>query len=247
MSRNFELMTQLEHEAGVPDRHRAGMTNCAGSAEDFPLPAILAGDSGGEEMLRLIQGIFLSAKANTPRQVVLCGVDDDNGSSLVCARAGLTLAANSSRAVCLIDGNVRSRRLSRFFGVDCAASFFSPHSSLLQQCVKIGSGLWLAGPRILAENGRVLLPLYQLKERLAQLRDEFEYVLIDAPGTSVSGDAHLLGVAADAAILVIKANTTRRLTARKAKETFEASGIRVLGSVLYNRSFPVPAGLYKRL
>ncbi len=108
-------------------------------------------------------------------------------------------------------------------------------------------GFWLAGPNILADNSRVLLPPVQLKERLAQLRNEFEYMLIDAPGTSVCGDAQLLGQVADAAILVIEVNCTRRLTARKAKEALDAAVVRLLRTVLHNRSFPIPGGLYKRL
>ena len=79
------------------------------------------------------------------------------------------------------------------------------------------------------------------------MRDEFEYMLIDAPGTNVCGDAQLLSQVADAAILVIEANITRRLTARKAKESFEAAGVRLLGTVLHNRSFPIPEKLYRRL
>jgi Mrp family chromosome partitioning ATPase len=56
-----------------------------------------------------------------------------------------------------------------------------------------------------------------------------------------------LGQVADAAILVIEANSTRRLTARNAKETFDAAGVRLLGTVLHNRSFPIPEKLYRRL
>ena len=52
---------------------------------------------------------------------------------------------------------------------------------------------------------------------------------------------------ADAAILVIEANSTRRLTARKAKESLDAAGVRVLGTVLHNRSFPIPGWVYRNL
>jgi Mrp family chromosome partitioning ATPase len=72
-------------------------------------------------------------------------------------------------------------------------------------------------------------------------------MLIDAPGTSVCGDAQLLGQFADAAILIIEANCTRRLTARKAKETLDAGGVQVLGTVLHNRSFPIPGWVYRIL
>jgi Mrp family chromosome partitioning ATPase len=212
-----------------------------------PILSSHAGTTSGEEMLRLIQRIFLSANGSALRQVVLCGVDEKNGSSSVCAQAGRILAANSSRPVCLVDANVRSPRLSSIFGVAVKTSFSSPSVSVRDQCVKIGDNLWLAGSNILADKSRVLLPLVQLKERLAKLREEFEHVLIDAPGTSVCGDAQLLGQLADAAILVIEANSTRRLTARKAKEALDAAGVGLLGTVLHNRSFPIPERLYQRL
>ena len=112
-----------------------------------PILSSHASNAGGEEMLRLIQRIFLSANGSAPRQVVLCGVDDENGSSSVCARAGRTLAANSSRPVCLVDANVRSPRLSGMFGVEGTNPFSGPSAPLRDQCVKIGGNLWLAGPK----------------------------------------------------------------------------------------------------
>ena len=113
MSRNFELMTQLEIEGG-------GMRDNSAPVMDSPAAEILSGrasDAGGEEMLRLIQRIFLSGNGGAPRQVVFCGVDSENESSSVCGRAGRTLAANSSRPVCLIDANLRSPGLSKMFEV----------------------------------------------------------------------------------------------------------------------------------
>jgi receptor protein-tyrosine kinase len=247
MSRNFKLMTQLGIEAGITDKPMSAATDRVTGMEAVPILSPRTTNASGEEMLRLIQRIFLSANGRAPRQVVICGVDGENGSSSVCAMAGRTLAANSSRPVCLVDANVRSPRLSRILGVEGTNPFSGPSAPLRDQCVKIGGNLWLAGPNILAENSQVLLPPDQLKERLAQLRETFEYMLIDAPGTSVCADAQLLGLLADAAILVIEANSTRRQTARKAKESLDAAGVRLLGTILHDRSFPIPKGLYERL
>jgi succinoglycan biosynthesis transport protein ExoP len=247
MSRNFDLLTQFEREAGATDKPMPAAADRAAVMPIAPILSSHAGNASGEEMLRLVQRIFLSANGSAPRQVVLCGVDGENGSSSICARAGRTLAANSSRKVCLVDANVRSPGLSSMFGIDGTAPFSGTSAQLLEQCVKVGGNLWLAGPNILADNSRVLLPVNKLKERLAQLREVFEYMLIDAPGTSVCGDAQLLSQVADAAILVIEANSTRRQTARNAKEALDAAGVRLLGTVLHNRSFPIPAKLYKRL
>lgn len=247
MSRNFDLLTQIERQAGATDKPMPAPADRDAVMPIAPILSSHAGNASGEEILRLVQRIFLSANGSAPRQIVLCGVDGENGSSSVCASAGWTLAANSSRPVCLVDANVRSPRLSCMFGIDGTAPFSGTSAQLLEQCVKVGGNLWLAGPDILADNSRVLLPPVQLKERLAELRDEFEYMLIDAPGTSVCGDAQLLGQVADAAILVIEANSTRRLTARNAKRSLDAAGVRLLGTVLHNRSFPIPEKIYTRL
>jgi Mrp family chromosome partitioning ATPase len=244
MSRNFELLTQIEGEVRARDHRTPAAVYDAVTKAYIPSDA---GGIGGEEMLRLVQSIFLSTSGSAPRQVVFCGVDDENASSSVCAMAGRTLAANSSRPVCLVDANVRSPRLSGLFGVEGTNPFSGPSVPVRDQCVKISENLWLAGPNILADNSRVLLAPDRLKERLTMLRGTFEYMLIDAPATSVCGDAQLLGLVADAAILVIEANSTRRLTARKAKESLDAAGVRLLGTVLHNRSFPIPEALYNWL
>jgi Mrp family chromosome partitioning ATPase len=142
---------------------------------------------------------------------------------------------------------LRSPRLSGFFGVDTTIPVSSKSASVREQCVQIDGNLWLAGTDLLADDRGVLLSVDELRHLFAQLCEVFEYVLIDAPGTSVCGDAAILGQVADAAVLVIEANSTRRLSARNAKEVLDASGVRLLGTVLHNRSFPIPEGLYKRL
>lgn len=243
MSRNFDLLSQIELEPDSTDE-------VAWSSVNHPVMVSVPKDASidrSDEMLRLVQRIFLSANGSAPRQVVLCGVDEENGSSAICAKVGRTLAANSSQPVCLVDANVRSPSLSSIFGFDGRDALSGTAAPLHEQCVKVGSNLWLARPNILGDNSRVLIPVSELKERLAQLREAFEFVLIDAPGTSVCGDAQLLGQVVDVAILVIEANITRRVAARNAKETLDAAGVRLLGTVLHNRSFPIPEKLYKRL
>jgi Mrp family chromosome partitioning ATPase len=205
------------------------------------------GDAQGEEMLSLAQTIVLSATGRTARQVVFCGVDEDNGSSSVCASAGRALAAIGAKSVCLVDANVRSPRLSRALGINTPSLVPGRSGSIREQCVFIDSSLWLAGTDLMIDSRGALLPVADLKHRLQELQEAFEYVLIDAPAAGILPDAAILGQLADAAVLVVEANSTRRVTARRAKDTLEAAGVRLLGSVLRNRSFPLPKGLYKKV
>jgi receptor protein-tyrosine kinase len=87
----------------------------------------------------------------------------------------------------------------------------------------------------------------ELRLRLARLRREFDYVLIDAPACDAGVDAVLLGQLSEAAILVVEADATRRVSAGRAKQDFDAAGIALAGTVLHNRSFVIPKSLYEKL
>jgi len=82
---------------------------------------------------------------------------------------------------------------------------------------------------------------------LAELRNEFEYAVIQGPAAGLSSEAALLGELADGIVLVLGANSTRKVTARKIKSTLETMRSRILGTVLSERAFPIPEWIYRRL
>jgi polysaccharide biosynthesis transport protein len=243
MSAKYDILNQLELETGpVEDKVR-------GVADHVILDKVSPRDPGDpltEEMLHLAQTTFLSNTGRVPRLVVFCGVEEENGSSSVCAGAGRAIALLGAKSVCLVDANTRDSRLSRVFGVSSSIPFPGKSLSPREQCVLIHHNLFLAATDMLFDSRGVLLPAPELKQRLKQLQDCFDYVLVDAPANSVCGDAIALGQIADAAILIIEADKTHRLTARRTKETLEAAGVRLLGTVLRNQSPSLPKSLLKR-
>lgn len=244
MSFKFDLLKQLDLEID-PTEDRA-----RGSADQVILNRVSAKDPGdplSDEMLHLAQTTFLSNTGRVPKLVVFCGVEEENGSGSVCVGAGRAIALLGAKSVCLVDANVRTSPLSHVFGVESAIPFPGKPLSLREQCLLVEHNLYFASTDMLFDSRGALLSPPDLKQRLKQLQDTFDYVLIDAPGSSVCGDATSLGQIVDAVILVIEANRTRRVSARRAKETLEAAGVRLLGTVLRNQSFPIPKRLLKRL
>jgi Mrp family chromosome partitioning ATPase len=246
MSGNFKVVRriELEPEAG-------GSDNSASVVTSRPIGKPTAHgdktDAYGKEMFRLVQSIFLQTNGLSTREVVFCGVDDDNGSSSVCLNAGQALAAIGSKSVCLVDANLQSECLSGIVALDRPIPLAEKSSSIRERCVQIHGNLWLAGTDLLTDDHGALISMDEMRRLFAQLKSVFEYVLIDAPGTRVCSDAATLGQVAGAAIIVLEANRTRRRTALKEIESLDSAGVRVLGTVLRNRSFPIPAALYKRL
>ena len=110
-----------------------------------------------------------------------------------------------------------------------------------------GDNLWLLSSGSLAPDSAKLLNSDRLKARFAELRKEFDFILIDAPPLTRYADAVAFGQMTDGFVLILEANVTRREAAVKVSENLRASGIQVLGAVLNKRTFPIPESLYHKL
>ena len=87
----------------------------------------------------------------------------------------------------------------------------------------------------------------RMRSRLAELRSAFDYILIDAAPLNACNDAIVLGGLSDGVVLMLKANSSRRETARKALQELQTANVHALGAILNQRTFPIPEALYKRL
>lgn len=70
---------------------------------------------------------------------------------------------------------------------------------------------------------------------LDALSQRAEYIVVEAPSTSVSADAQSLAGLADAAILVVEAHRTRHVEVRDAAQQLRRVGARLLGAVVLPR------------
>ena len=252
MSRNLEVLEQVQqdrelfHVAPVANRGPA-----YGKRAPVSGPAFGTDAAGREELLALAQRLFLATdgKADTgPRQVVFCGIDEAEGTSVLCARLGRILASQVTSQVCIVDANVRAPSLHRLLDVERSDGQISPQAAAHAQPVQqIASNLWLISGHLAATNGRVTASLDHIRSQIKELPPEFAYMVINAPPVGLYSDAAILGQWADGVVLVLEANSTRRMAARKAKQAVEGSNVRVLGTVLNNRTFPIPEKIYRML
>src|SRR5439155_6068387 len=113
----------------------------------------------------------------------------------------------------------------------------APLTSFLKQLYK--SNLWAltCGPRVFAAT---LLRSENLRSVIAQLRAKFDYVLIDTPALNVYTDAVAFGLLSDGLVLVVKANSSRREVASNIVKELRKANLRLLGTVLNKRRYPVP-------
>ena len=209
------------------------------------------GDVAREEVAKLVQRVFLTSReAGMPRAVAFCGIGHGDGASWICAQVALAVAAQGASSVCAVDANLRSPGLHSYLGA-------ANRSGLAEAVRQVGpirkflapgprANLWVL-PAGVNTDASLLLISERLRERVAELRAEFDFLIFDAPPVGHANDAAVLGAMLDGVVLVVGAHSTRRETARKAKESLEKGNVRLLGTVLNGRTFPIPEALYRRL
>jgi Mrp family chromosome partitioning ATPase len=204
-----------------------------------------------DEIMKCVQHVFLMPGADAPRTVVLTGIESGTGCSWICCRAAEVLASQVSGPVCVVDANLRAPALHQYFGVENHHGL----SDALQEPESIRDfvrplgrqNLWLLSCGATLTNAHNLLMSDPMRTRLAELREYFEYVLIDAPAMSLGIEGIALGRAAEGVVLVLKANASRREAARKAVQDLQSAGARILGAILNQRTFPIPQAIYAKL
>lgn len=246
MSRNFDLMQEMERDRAF---HSNGIIEPV-----FPIP----GESrdahrhlSSDSTLRLVQRIFLHQTQVSPRLVVFAGIDHGNGCSQIASSVAESLARNAPGAVCLVEANFRSPALSRMLGT---TNYHGLTDALLEQgpmrsFIKpvCNESLWLLSSGPIAADSPNLLTSERMKTLSAELRKEFDFVIVDAPPLTRYADAIALGQLSDGIVLVLEANSTRREAALTVAESLRSCGIIIIGAVLNKRTFPIPEGIYSKL
>jgi Mrp family chromosome partitioning ATPase len=208
---------------------------------DLPLDAdprlvlLTEPDSPRSRSLRLLRHRLL-AHAD-PRVIAVTSAEPGEGKTTAAVNLALCLADETMARVLLIEGNMRRPALGPVFGFEPSESFVgrmieqrdsSPPYSVAAilgtrlQVAALGASLPV-GARL----DRMLLAV-----ALQELREAFDYVVIDAASVLESADADVAAECADGVILTARVNKSKKSALRRAVE--QLSPARVLGTVLFD-------------
>lgn len=204
-----------------------------------------------EEEIKLVQRVFPDTPESLRRMALFSGMGNDFGCASICARIARALASRCNGEVCLVDANFQSPSLHKYFGAENtqglaeAALESSPFPAFLRAVSD--SGLWLMPSGQAGSKLRISAIADGLRRRMAELRDRFRYVVIHAGPVGLESCAMQLSRWTDGVVIVLEANSTRRDSAKRIKETLLAANVSLLGVVLNNRTFPIPEVIYRKL
>jgi Mrp family chromosome partitioning ATPase len=202
-----------------------------------------------EEEGKLIDRIFL---ANPSQKIVaFTSPDRHSGCSWMVSNVARRLAAKVQASVCAVDANMQFPSLHRLFGIakePGLAQGCSQPSPLRPFAQRIReSNLWVIPSGDSADGCLVQPSAEDVGQKLEELSESFDYILIDTAATSLSTSANSLAYLAKGVVLVIAANFTKREDALSAKIMLESAAIPILGAALNRRTYPIPDRIYKYL
>jgi len=193
-----------------------------------------------EQIRGLVSQVFSLSTNPQIRQVVISAIEPEAEIRSICKRVAAILAQETGSEVGIVAAwaNESVDSQERAMGAERRGS-----SCLRESAVRIQENVWLTRAQVALQQASVAA----VHTYLGEIRSEFQYSILEGPCAGISNDAALLGRFADGIILVISAERTRRVTARKIKESIEAAKVRLLGVMLSDREFPIPEQIYRRL
>jgi Mrp family chromosome partitioning ATPase len=204
-----------------------------------------------QEEIKLVERVFLGPDSGSNRVILFSGVDKAEGGARVCAQAAQTLAAQVQGTVCMIDADLHSRSLQNHLGVRNTPGLSEAvlqNTSIRHYAQPLAfSNLWMITCGGDGANSQTPLNSDLMRMRFEELRRQFDYVLINAPSLGMTANLTQFAQLADGVIFVVEANSTRRETTKRFKESLEEVRVRVLGVVMNDRTFPIPESVYRKL
>ena len=195
-----------------------------------------------EQIRGLVGRVFAASGTPLVRQVVFSAIDAETDVRRVCMQVAERLATETQERVAIVGGHPLAGTSPR---MDRAgqSSRQENKSPLRRASAQVQENIWWVPA---SENGH-RASAASMHCYMGEIRREFEYSIVEGPPVSLSNEALAMAQFADGIILLVSAQHTRRMAARKAKEALDVAHVRFLGIVLCDREFPIPEGIYRRL
>jgi capsular exopolysaccharide synthesis family protein len=205
-----------------------------------------------EEYQKLRGNLFIGPGKTEIKTILVVGSDHGEGATTTATLLASVLARTNRSQVLLIDCNLRTPSLAEIFHqeedprglTDLMADGTSPEELVrptpLVNLSVITTGRPCPSPSYLFDSDAI-------DSALQQLRQRFDFIILDGAPVKDYSDSYFLGPKVDGTIIVLEADRTRIDTAQATKRQLERSGAKVLGAVLNKRRNYIPPSLDRLL
>ena len=196
---------------------------------------LLAPHSIEAENYRSIRTAMLVAvEQNSARIILVSSPEPGDGKTTLVSNLAIAVAQSGKR-VLLIDADLRRPNVHNLFRVPQEIGLSEVLSGEIQTLnavrATVINGLSLMTAGYLPANPAEVLSSPRLHQMLQNVRDEFDFVFVDAPPLLAVSDPCILARQTDGLLIVTRINKNTRGAAVRVRDIIRNQGIRVLGAV----------------
>jgi len=172
--------------------------------------------------------------SNHPKVLVMTSSLPGEGKSTSAANLALTIGA-AGADVCVIEGDLRRPQLLNYMGLEGGVGLTSVligDAELDDVLQPFGQNVHVLGAGPIPPNPSELLGSDAMRQLLQNLRERFDYVIVDSPPLLPVTDAAVVARLTDGAILLVGAGVVKKEDVTRALENLETVDAHVLGIVM---------------
>jgi protein-tyrosine kinase len=194
--------------------------------------------SGCEQYRTLRTELFHAAERELTQIIVITSSIAGEGKTATTLNLALAIAQSPNRRVLVIDGDLRRPNIASYLGLKPFAGFaevLQEKTDLFDAISRLSEhDLYILPVKRETKTPTELLSSARFQEALRELRQYFDFILIDSPPIKPFADARLLANQADATLFIVRAGFAAYETVEEAVHAL--TDYRVLGVVLNGAS-----------
>src|SRR3990172_8512409 len=186
-----------------------------------------------DESFRTLRTNLMLGLREDSRLFLITSSRPREGKSTVAVNLACSLPALGKR-VLLVDADLRRPVLHRFFRIDNEVGLtdvLEGRKRLEDACHAFASGPMVLTSGRIPEDPQQLLASAALERTLAELKSEFDFVIIDSAPYLAAADASWIAPRVDGVVLVLRFGLVTESEAIRTKRRLESAGSRIVGAV----------------
>jgi polysaccharide biosynthesis transport protein len=189
-----------------------------------------------ESYRALRTSLLLTSLGGPPKVILITSALPQEGKTTTSINTAIVLAQKGTR-VLLIDADLRRPSIHKTLGMGPKtglSNVLTGNATLQQGVVRsnILPTLFVLTAGTPPPNPAELLASSNMKDILAELREQYDHIIVDTPPTLSVTDAVVMSTRADAVVLVIRSGQTTKQALRRARDLLMQVNARVAGVLL---------------
>ncbi len=205
------------------------------------------------EQYRSLRTNIQAINSKTPiKTLTITSSSHSEGKTITAINLAVTMAHDlNKKRILLIDADLRRASMTKYLGIsahpglsDLVADGINFEDALLNIGIE---NLTIMPAGKIPHNPAEILGSPKMSGLITQLRNKYDYIIFDSPPIIPVTDAGVIGSQTDGVIMVVKANKTQKGVVKHSESLLKQSHSKILGYILTNVQYHIPAYIYRYL